>query len=149
MHLASFAGMAVGWKKGRFRGRLSTKGVGETTPFFSPKTSLSSVRIPKNVFWGVLRFTLVPLTLFKISSPSFCSNSPLARWEALPLILCIRTTKLSSLSMISSRDMERILSKISVTLASQMNNSVAQTLVIADLNMTDFILLTSASSRRT
>ncbi len=106
MHLASFACMAVGWKNGRFRGRLSTKGFGETSPIFSPKKSWLSVKTPKNVFCGFFRFTLVPFTLFRISSPSFRSNSTLSRWGALPLILRIRTTKLSPLSTICSMGVE-------------------------------------------
>lgn len=49
MHRASLEGMADGWKKGFFLGRLSTKGLGAISASLTPKTSFSLVKIPMKV----------------------------------------------------------------------------------------------------
>ena len=59
MQRASFAFIADGWKKGFFRGRRSTKGLGWISARRKPKMSLWFVRMPKKVFVGVFRLTFV------------------------------------------------------------------------------------------
>ena len=58
MHLASFEGMADGWKKGFLRGLRSLKVLVWISVSFNPKTSCSLVTIPMKVLSGLFRLTL-------------------------------------------------------------------------------------------